>query len=73
MRAVIRSALSCRALSAVSSSASMTLEHGRNVAGGGGDEMVIAGVGEYGVGVAAVVRVGFASDVAPPLQAGDQV
>ena len=47
--------------------------HGRNVAGGGGDEMVIAGVGEDGVGVAAVVRVGFASDLAPFLQAGDQV
>ena len=31
------------------------LAHGRNVAGGGGDEMVIAGGGEHGVGVAVAV------------------
>jgi hypothetical protein len=35
--------------------------------------MVIAGFGEYSVGVAAIVRIGFASDVAPLLQPGDQV
>ena len=74
MRALIRSALFCRAASAVSSSrVDDKLAHSRNVARGCGDDEVIAGVGEYGIGVAAVVRIGFAPHVATLLQPRDQV
>ena len=50
MRAVMRSALLQGAERGVVERVDDELEHGRNMAGRGGDEMVIAGGGEDGVG-----------------------